>query len=158
MKKALVIFFGAFLITFVSMAQTQNQGDARVHVLGTYGLRWNNFGAGVGIEYFFAEHFAIMPSYIRNFPNVGTSSNFNADLRYYVSEGSSQLYFMAGYAQSWENSQPDGAGVRRSYNGANVGVGAYIRLVDWVGLSTEFKFQSTSPQEVGFRVGFAFPL
>lgn len=158
MKKALVIFFGTFLITAVSLAQGQEQGDARLHVLSTYGLRWNNFGVGAGIEYFFAEHFAIMPSYIREFPNVGKASNFNADLRYYISEGPSQLYFLAGYAQRWENNQPDGAGVRKSYKGANVGVGAYIKLVDWVGLSTEFKFQSATPQEVGFRVGFAFPL
>ena len=158
MKKALAIFFGVFLISFSSMAQTQNQGDARLHVLGTYGLRWNNFGAGAGIEFFFAEHFAIMPSYIRDFPNVGTSSNFNADLRYYVSEGPSQLYFMAGYTQRWENTQPDGAGVTLKSNGANAGVGAYIRLVEWAGLSTEFKFQSLNPQEVGFRVGVAFAL
>jgi hypothetical protein len=158
MKKALVFFFGAVLMSFGSIAQTQNQGDARLHVLGTYGLRWNNFGAGVGIEYFFLDHFALMPSYTRIFPRVGSESNFSADLRYYVSEGPSQLYFMAGYSQSWENTQPDNAGITSSFNGANVGVGAYIRLVDWVGLSTEFKFQSTNRQEVGFRVGLAFPL
>jgi hypothetical protein len=53
--------------------------------------------------------------------------------------------------------QPDGAGVRSNFKGANVGIGAYIRLVDWMGLSTEFKFQSTNRQELGFRIGFAFP-
>jgi hypothetical protein len=31
-------------------------------------------------------------------------------------------------------------------------------MTDWIGLSTEFKFQSQYPQELGFRVGVAFPL
>lgn len=158
MKKALVIFSVLVLGSFSSYSQTQNQGEARVHLLGTYGFQTNQPGVGAGIEFFFAEHFAIMPSYIFQFPQIGKSSNFNADLRYYVSEGPSQLYFMAGYSQYWENSQPDGAGVRQSFNGANMGIGAYIRLVDWMGLSTEFKFTSVARQELGFRVGLAFPL
>jgi hypothetical protein len=158
MKKALVIFFVMALSTFSGFSQTQNQGDARIHAFGTYGLRWQNSGLGLGVEFFFADHFALMPSYSRVFPEVGSESNFSADLRYYISEGPSQLYFMAGFSQSWENTQPNGVGVKRSFKGANVGVGAYIRLVDWMGLSTEFKFQSTNRQEVGFRVGLAFPL
>jgi hypothetical protein len=157
MKKALVIFFVLVLTSFLGYSQTQNQGDARLHAFGTYGLRWQNVGVGGGIEYFFVDHFAFMPSYTQVFPAIGSESNFSADLRYYISEGPSQLYFMAGYSQNWENTQPDGAGVRRSFKGANVGVGAYIGLVDWMGLSTEFKFQSTNRQEVGFRVGLAFP-
>jgi hypothetical protein len=158
MKKALVIFSVLFLGSFSGYSQTQNQGDARFHAFGTYGLQWKDFGVGGGIEFFFVDHFALMPSYTRIFPEIGSESNLSVDLRYYISEGPSQLYFMAGYSQNWENTQPDGAGVRRKYNGANVGVGAYIRLVDWMGLSTEFKFQSTNRQEVGFRVGLAFPL
>lgn len=158
MKKALVIFFAVSFITFGSFAQTQNQGDTRLHLLGTYGLRWKDPGLGAGIEFFFADRFAFMPSYIQVFPPIGTESNFNADLRYYLSEGPSQLYLMAGYSQSRQNTQTAGAGAPQNFKGANVGVGAYIRLVEWVGLSTEFKFQSTNRQEVGFRVGLAFPL
>lgn len=158
MKKAIVVL-GLFLISsFVAEGQSLKQGNSRAHILGTYGLRWKTAGIGGGLEYFFVDNFSIMPSYIYLFPRVGKESNFSADLRYYVSEGPSQLYFTAGYSQSWENTQPDGAGTRRSYQGANVGVGAYIRLADWVGLSTEFKAQSQSRQEVGFRFGFAFPL
>jgi len=158
MKK---LFFSACFLILVftgSQAQSLEQGNSRVHVFGTYGLRWNEPGIGGGFEYFFADNFAIMPSYTYIFPAVGKESNFSADLRYYVSEGPSQVYFMAGYSQTWEDTQPDGAGVRRSLKGANVGVGAYIRLTDWIGLSTEFRYQSQGLQEVGFRAGFAFPL
>lgn len=158
MKNALLIFFIGFLLSLTALGQTQSQGDARIHVLGTYGLRYENFGAGVGIEYFFAEKFAMMPSYTKIFPEVGKASNFSFDLRYYVSDEASQLYFMAGYSQNWENAQPDGAGTKNNFVGANMGVGAYIRMTDKVGLSTEFKFQSQYPQELGFRVGLAFPL
>jgi len=158
MKKALVIFSVLVVISFSGYSQTQNQGDVRFHAFGTYGLRWQNLGVGGGIEFFFVDNFAFMPSYTQVFPEIGSESNFSADFRYYISEGPSQLYFMAGYSQNWENTQPDGAGVRSNFNGANVGLGAYVQLVDWMGLSTEFKFQSTSRQELGFRIGFAFPL
>ncbi|PZX57891.1 outer membrane beta-barrel protein [Algoriphagus chordae] len=158
MKKALLIFCATFMLSFVAMAQSQEQGNVRFHGYGTFGLRYNNFGAGAGLEYFFVDKFALMPSFTFVFPDVGKESNFSADLRYYVSEGSSQLYFMAGYSQTWQNTQPDGAGTRRNEKGANVGVGAYIRLTDFIGLSTEFRFQSPYPREVGFRVGLAIPL
>ena len=158
MQKALLIFFSTFLISFLAVAQTQDQGDARFHGYGSYGLRYHNFGVGAGIEYFFVDKFALMPSFTFVFPPVGKESNFSADLRYYVSEGSSQLYFMAGYSQTWVDTQPDGAGTKRNQKGANMGVGAYIRITDGIGLSTEFRFQSPYPREVGFRVGFAFPL
>lgn len=160
MKKALVI--SLFLVLWGMpdlMAQTQDQGNLRIHGFGNYGLRWKNFGTGLGLEYFFVDQFAIKPSYTRIFPRVGTASNFSMDLRYYVSDGPSQLYFMVGYSQNWETPNTAGnPGVTRNFKGANVGVGAYIRLVDWVGLSTEFRVQSQSPQEAGFRFGLAFPL
>lgn len=158
MKKALLIFCAISMFTFVALAQTQEQGNARFHALGTYGLRYQNFGVGAGIEYFFVDKFAFMPSYTFVFPTVGKESNFSADLRYYVSEGPSQLYFMAGYSQTWLDTQPDGAGKKQNSKGANVGVGAYIRITDGLGLSTEFRFQSPYPREVGFRVGLAIPL
>lgn len=156
MKKALLILvlLGAFAIA----GQAQEKGDTRIHALGTYGLRFGEFGAAAGAEFFFADKFAVMPSFTKYFPKVGNSSNFSFDLRYYVTEGPSQLYFMAGYSQTFQNNQPGQAGTSQNFVGANVGVGAYIILTDWVGLSTEFKFQSQFRQESGFRVGFAFPL
>ncbi|WP_425636763.1 hypothetical protein ACPUEN_15285 [Algoriphagus yeomjeoni] len=158
MKKTLLIFCASLMLPFVAFAQTQEQGNARFHGFGTYGLRFQNFGAGAGIEYFFVNKFALMPSYTFVFPPVGSESNFSADLRYYVSDGPSQLYFMAGYSQTWVDTQPNSAGTKRNSKGANMGVGAYVRLTDFIGLSTEFRFQSPYPREVGFRVGLALPL
>lgn len=158
MKKALLIFCATFMLSLVALAQTQEQGNVRFHGFGTYGLRYNNFGVGAGIEYFFVDKFALMPSYTFVFPQVGEESNFSADLRYYVSDGPSQLYFMAGYSQTWVDTQPNSPGTKRNSKGANMGVGAYIRITDFIGLSTEFRFQSPFPREVGFRVGFAIPL
>jgi len=112
MKKALVICFLSLLMALPSYSQTQEQGDARVHAFGTYGLRWQEFGIGGGVEYFFLEHFALMPSFTYHFPNIGNRTNFSFDLRYYVSEGPSQLYFMAGYSQDWENTQPGDGKIR----------------------------------------------
>jgi hypothetical protein len=156
MKKVLLFFM--LLTAFALQSRAQVKGDGRVHALGTYGLKYNAFGIGVGAEYFFADRFALMPSFIKLYPEVGNASNFSFDLRYYVTEGPSQLYFMAGYSQTFQNTQPGQAGNKENHIGANAGVGAYIVLTDWVGLSTEFKFQSQYPQESGFRIGLAFPL
>lgn len=156
MKKALL--FLIFVGTFSMQSMAQEQGDSRIHALGTYNLRFGEFGAGAGAEFFFMDKFAVMPSFVKYFPRIGNTSNFSLDLRYYVTEGPSQLYFMAGYSQTFQNNQPGQPGTRQNYVGANVGVGAYIILTEWVGLSTEFRFQSQFRQESGFRVGFAFPL
>ncbi len=158
MKKTLVTLLACFLLYSVSHAQSLEQGNTRIHTLGSYGLKWKNFGAGAGVEFFFADNFALMPSYTFIFPRVGKASNFSADLRYYLSDGPSQLYLLAGYSQNWENPQNDRAGRTRTAKGANVGIGAYIRIVEWVGISSEFRFQSQTSQEGGFRVGLAFPL
>jgi hypothetical protein len=159
MKKSIVCFCLVSLISFLSYGQTQSPGDLRLHTIGTYGLRYKDFGSGAGIEYFFREKFALMPSYTRLFGEMTRGSNFSLDLRYYVSDGPSQLYFTAGYSHNWQNNkQPDGAGIVNKYVGANLGVGSYIRLTDGVGLLTELRFQSQNPQQVGFRFGFAFPL
>lgn len=156
MKKWLLVLL--LLSSIAIQAHAQEKGDTRIHALGTYGLRFGEFGAGAGAEFFFADKFAVMPSFVKYFPQVGNTSNFSFDLRYYVTEGPSQLYFMAGYSQTFQNNQPGQAGTSQNFVGANAGVGAYIVLTEWVGLSTEFRFQSQFRQESGFRVGLAFPL
>ena len=136
----------------------QELGDSRLHVLGQYGLRLEEPGIGLGWEYFFAPQFGLMPSYTQLFPSVGRSSNFSADLRYYLSKEKSQVYVLAGYSLTSENSQPGTAGTKRNLSGANVGVGAVVPLTNWVGLSSEFKFQSQGFQQTYFRFGLEFPL
>ncbi len=156
MRKALLLF--VLLSGFVFQSQAQEKGGTRIHALGSYGLEYKNFGFGGGVEYFFADRFALMPSFLKLNPEIGNLSNFSFDLRYYVTEGPSELYFLAGYSQNFQNIAPGQAGTRQNYVGANVGIGAFIRLTDWVGLSTEFRVQTQYPQEAGFRIGFAFPI
>ncbi len=147
------LIFGSF-----NSLQAQEQGDSRLHVLGQYGLRLDEPGIGFGWEYFFAPKFGLMPSYTQIFPAVGRYSNFSADLRYYLSEGKSQVYVVSGYSLTTENPQPNTAGTRKNFSGANVGVGAVVPITDWVGLSTEFKFQSQGIRQTYFRFGLQFPL
>ncbi len=150
--------FFALLSAFSLQSQAQEKGDARIHAMGSYGLQHQDFGISAGVEYFFADRFALMPSYAKLYPEVGKLSNFSFDLRWYVTGGPSQLYFMAGYSQTFQNTQPGQPGTKENYIGANAGIGAYIVLTSWVGLSTEFRLQTQYPQEAGFRIGLAFPL
>jgi hypothetical protein len=156
MKKILLLV--VFGIGTLLIGKAQVQGESKIHVLGQHGLRFNEWGIGAGWEYFFAEKFGFMPNYTRIFPTVGSSSNFSADLRYYLSTGKSQVYAMTGYSLTSENPQPGSAGTNRNYSGANVGVGAVIPIVDWVALSTEFKIQSQGFRQTYFRFGLSFPL
>ena len=156
MKKALLLLIFGLILQFTVRAQ--ETGDSRVHVLGQYGLRFEEWGVGAGWEYFFSDNFALMPHYTRIFPRVGSASNFSADLRYYLTSGASPIYVMAGYSLSSQNNSPGTAGTRVSQSGANVGIGAVIPLQDWVALSTEFKFQSQGFRQTYFRFGLAFPL
>jgi len=156
MKNLLLVTF--LLFGSITILQAQEQGDSRVHVLGQYGLRMEEPGIGLGWEYFFAPQFGLMPSYTQLFPSVGRSSNFSTDLRYYLSKEKSQVYVLAGYSLTSENSQPGTAGTKRNLSGANVGVGAVVPLTNWVGLSSEFKFQSQGFQQTYFRFGLEFPL
>ena len=156
MKNLLLVTF--LLFGSITILQAQEQGDSRVHVLGQYGLRMDEPGIGLGWEYFFAPQFGLMPRYTQLFPTIGRAGNFSADLRYYLSKDKSQVYVVTGYSLTSENSQPGAAGTKRNLSGANVGVGAVIPLTDWVGLSTEFKFQSQGIQQTYFRFGLDFPL
>ena len=156
MKNLLLVTF--LLFGSITILQAQEQGDSRAHVLGQYGLRMDEPGIGLGWEYFFAPQFGLMPSYTQLFPTIGRAGNFSADLRYYLSKDKSQVYVVTGYSLTSENSQPGAAGTKRNLSGANVGVGAVVPLTDWVGLSTEFKFQSQGFQQTYFRFGLEFPL
>ncbi|GAB2478174.1 MAG: hypothetical protein EP311_10860 [Cytophagales bacterium] len=156
MKKALLGLFFLVLVSFTALAQ--EKGEARIHAFGTYGLRNDQFGYGGGVEYFFADKFALMPSFTWIKPEVGNLSNFSFDLRYYFTEGVSQVYVLAGYSQTFENTQPGSPGTRRNLVGGNFGAGAYIRITDWVGFVSEFRFQSQGIQQVVAKAGLAFPL
>ena len=156
MKNLLLVTF--LLFGSITILQAQEQRDSRLHVLGQYGLRMEEPGIGLGWEYFFAPQFGLMPSYTQLFPTIGRAGNFSADLRYYLSKDKSQVYVVTGYSLTSENSQPGAAGTKRNLSGANVGVGAVVPLTDWVGLSTEFKFQSQGFQQTYFRFGLEFPL
>lgn len=156
MKTLLLVTF--LLFSSITFLQAQEQGDSRLHVLGQYGLRMDEPGIGLGWEYFFAPQFGLMPSYTQIFPAVGRAGNFSADLRYYLSKDKSQVYVVTGYSLTSENPQPGAAGTKKNLSGANVGVGAVIPLTNWIGLSTEFKFQSQGFQQTYFRFGLDFPL
>lgn len=133
--------------------QAQEQGDFRIQIGGDYKLQLEEFGANVGVEYFFADKFALAPNFTYWFPQIGRTTNFNMDLRYYLTEGVSQVYLLGGYANYWINVQPGTPGIVQTRPGGNFGVGAIIKLIDGVGLNTQFKIQSQNTRQPVLGVG-----
>lgn len=153
MKKYVLILIS---VIYVSLANAQEQGDLRVQIAGDYKLQINDFGGNAGFEYFFADRFSFAPSFNYWFPDIGRSYSLNADLRYYLSEGISQVYLLAGYNNLWLNLQPGEPGQVLSRAGGNFGIGAFLDLFDQFGIITEFKMQSQNTRQPVLRVGVVF--
>lgn len=155
MKKFVIGFIAFFVFSY---SYAQDQGDLRVQLGGDYKLSIGYFGAHGGLEYFFVDKFSLAPNFTYWFPPVGRTSNLNMDLRYYLTQGSSQLYVMGGYSNYWINTQPGMAGTNETRPGGNFGVGAFLRIMDNLGLNTEFKIQSQNTRQPVLRIGLVFAL
>ncbi len=144
------------LICVLGSGYAQEQGGLRLQAGGDYRLTIKEFGSHLGVEYFFADRFSLAPTFTVWFPEIGNSFNLNADFRYYLSEGISQLYVVAGYSNYWINTQPGDPGVLVTRPGGNIGAGAFIKATEKFGFNTEIKFQSQNSRWPVFRVGAVF--
>lgn len=150
MKKILLILCFSFLA--VSL-QAQKQGEARLMAGGDYRLTIKELGTFIGAEYFFVDKFSLAPTFTVWFPEIGNSLNLNVDLKYYLTEGVSQVYLLAGYSNYWINTQPGDAGLLQTRPGGNFGAGAFIKATEQFGFITEFKIQSQNTRWPVLRVG-----
>jgi len=153
MRKIIFILLFTW-ITGLSMAQ--EQGDFRIQIGPDYKLQINDLGAHAGLEYLFIDRFSLAPSFTYWFPDFGRSSNLNMDLRYYLTEGVSQIYVLGGYNNLWINAQPGLPGTTLSRPGGNFGLGAFLDVAANFGLNTEFKIQSQNTRQPVLRVGLVF--
>jgi hypothetical protein len=159
MKKLAIVII---LAVTTSLSFAQEQGDMRIQLAGDYRLITrisNEFGANAGFEYVFLDAFSIAPNFTYWFPQFGgRQTNLNIDLRYYLTEGISQVYLLGGYNNVWENFQPGLPGEVRQQSGANFGVGAFLDVTPSFGIITEFKLQSQNTRNQIIRIGLAFKL
>lgn len=155
MKK--VLFLILFLATF-QLAKAQEQGDMRLQLGVDYRFQINIIGANAGAEYFFVDKFSIAPNFTYWIPNVGRETNLNVDLRYYLTEGVSQIYLLGGYNNLWLNTQPGLPGTTLSRAGGNFGIGSYFDLIGNLGMNTEFKVQSQQTRQTVLRVALVWRL
>ena len=150
MKKFLLILCFTF---FIVSLQAQQQGEVRLMAGGDYRLTIKELGTFIGAEYFFVDKFSLAPAFTVWFPEIGNSFNLNMDLKYYLTEGVSQVYLLAGYSNYWINTQPGDAGLLQSISGGNFGAGAFIKATEQFGFITEFKIQSQNTRWPVLRVG-----
>jgi hypothetical protein len=155
MKKSIVFFL---LILPFQFAKAQEQGDLRLQLGAEYRFQINNIGANVGAEFFFVDRFSIAPNFTYWFPNVGRETNLNVDLRYYITEGVSQIYVLGGYNNFWINTQPGLPGTTLSRAGGNFGIGSYFDLIGNLGMNTEFKIQSQNTRQNVLRIALVWRL
>jgi hypothetical protein len=155
MKKSLIFFL---LFLSFQFAKAQEQGDIRLQLGVDYRFQINIIGANAGAEYFFVDKFSIAPNFTYWFPNVGRDTNLNVDLRYYITEGVSQIYVLGGYNNFWINTQPGLPGTTLSRAGGNFGFGSYFDLIGNLGMNTEFKVQSQNTRQTVLRVALVWRL
>lgn len=153
MKKSLIFFLTIYILQQVN---AQEQGDVRVQLAADYKLQINNVGANAGVEFFFADKFSLAPNFTYWFPDFGRESNLNMDLRYYLTEGVSQIYLLGGYSNFWINTQPGLPGTSISRAGGNFGIGSFIDLAGNLGINTEFKVQSQNSRQPVLRIGLVY--
>ncbi|SIS49312.1 hypothetical protein SAMN05421761_10156 [Belliella pelovolcani] len=150
MKKIILILFLSFLTAGVF---AQQHGEARLMAGGDYRLTIKDLGTFIGVEYFFADRLSLAPTFTVWFPDIGNSFNLNADLKYYLTEGVSQVYVLAGYSNYWINTQQGDPGLLQTRPGGNLGVGAYLAATEKFGFITEVKMQSQNTRWPVLRVG-----
>lgn len=155
MKKLLVLFL--FFASFLAV-EAQEQGDVRLQLGADYRFQIKNIGANAGAEYFFVDKFSIAPNFTYWFPNIGRETNLNVDLRYYITDGVSQIYVLGGYNNFWINTQPGLPGTLVSRAGGNFGIGSYFDLIGNLGFNTEFKIQSQNTRQTVLRLGLVLKL
>ncbi|WP_194774170.1 porin family protein [Pararhodonellum marinum] len=157
------IFKISFLITFVILLSggqlfAQFPGEARLQLGGERMAVLDQYGLNFGVEYFFADRFSLAPNFTISFPRQGRFTNFNADLRYYFTEGTFQFYGLAGYSNIWINAQSDGAGTRVSRPGGNAGLGGMVKVTSKFGVNAEYKLQSQNFRQHVFRIALVYLL
>ncbi|TVP52236.1 MAG: hypothetical protein EA341_03555 [Mongoliibacter sp.] len=155
MKK---LFFIILFFSSLGFNYAQEQGDFRLQLGADYRLRINEVGANAGIEYLFVDNFSIAPNFSYYFPDFGRISNLNVDLRYYLTQGVSQVYILGGYNNYWENFQPGLPGQSRTRPGGNFGAGAFFDVGETLGFITEFKIQSQNTRIPVLRLGVVMTL
>ncbi len=160
MKK---LFFIILFFSSLGFNYAQEQGDFRLQLGADYRLNvrgqgGSDVGANAGIEYLFADNFSIAPNFSYYFPDFGRISNLNVDLRYYLTQGVSQVYILGGYNNYWENFQPGLPGQSRTRPGGNFGAGAFFDVGETLGFITEFKIQSQNSRLPVLRLGVVMNL
>jgi hypothetical protein len=153
MKK--LLFICAFLFTF-SVANAQYSGQVRLQAGGEYGFTTEFFGLNFGVEYFLMDRLSLAPNHTIYFPSIGKASNLNIDARYYFTEDILQWYGMAGFTNNWVDPQLEGFDLRRSWAGANVGVGGVLKFADRFAFNPEMKYQLQNNGQLVFRLGLVY--
>lgn len=147
------------MFSVMGIANAQEQGDIRLQLGADYRLRINEVGANAGIEYLFVDNFSIAPNFTYLFPTERIlMMNLNVDLRYYLTQGVSQVYILGGYNNYWENFQPGLPGQSRTRPGGNFGAGAFFDVGETLGFITEFKIQSQNSRLPVLRLGVVLNL
>jgi hypothetical protein len=150
-KKLFVIL----LIAINSKAYAQYQGQGRAMHGYEIGSSSGYFGMTFGAEYFPMHNVSFAPSVTFFIPPSGNARGFDLNMRYYVTEGSYQLYGLVGYG-NYVRASESNPPIKTKFNSINLGIGSLIKLRDEIGINPEIRYQPGDRKEVIFRLGFVY--
>jgi hypothetical protein len=152
MNKQLLIIV-LMILNFKVYAQFQ--GQTRVihgyEIPSTSGF----FGMTFGGEYFPIHNLSVAPSVIFYIPASGNARGFDLNMRYYVTEGTNQVYALIGYGNYIRASESNPV-VKTTFNSINMGMGALFKLRDEIGINPEIRYQPGDRREFIFRLAFVY--
>lgn len=152
MEKKLLLLF---LIVINTHAFAQYQGQGRVMHGYDIASSTGYFGMTFGGEYFPVHKLSFAPSVTFFIPSTGNARGFDLNMRYYLTEGSLQLYGLLGYGNYVRASESNPVS-KMKYNSANLGIGGLIKLREEIGMNPEIRYQPGERNEVIIRLGFVY--
>jgi len=154
MKRLLVI---CILLFYIKCADAQVAGEGRIQLANEFGFETNLFGFGLSGEYFIIDRLSISPSIIALLPETGKATSLDLNVRYYITQGISQLYGMGGFnyfRRRLEFAPPEDN--LRNVPGLNIGMGYIYRLSEEFSIDSNLRFQPQNNNNVVLGIGIIY--
>jgi len=145
------------LLFYINQTKAQVVGEARIKLANDIGFGTNLFGFGLGGEYFVIDRLSVAPTIVVLLPETGKATSYDLNVRYYFTQGISQLYGLGGfnYFRRRLEFAPPEVNLRNA-PGFNIGMGYLYRMSEEFSIDGNLRFQPQNNNNVVFGIGIIY--